>query len=113
MAKQNSGIVIYDDNVVIVCNWQSDCPNGGLPCVDPFGVAVLTLNAAEIELIAVRETDDVASELPDQCDVAYDYNDDISQLLDEQSRGDPTPGTVYSVICAGETATVIAPNSWD
>ena len=34
---QESAIVIYPDNTVIVCNVSSVCPTGGMPTLSPFG----------------------------------------------------------------------------
>jgi len=37
MTKQKTGIVIYQEHFIIVCNWHDVCPDGGLPIVSSNG----------------------------------------------------------------------------
>lgn len=106
LTQQESGIVVYDNSVLVV-NWQTQCPQG-LPRVFAgvvIGVPGSDPDAAPSNPIHVDDIRDVLPD-PDDMDVVYDHNDDISELY--AGNAEVTSGRVWHI---GD-ATVIAPDGW-
>ena len=106
---QESGIVVYDNERVIVCNWSSyddDCfpvVMSGLPF--PIGLPLAGFGVDEcVETFTVK---DIRKELPQEFWILCDINGDIGALFeDDASR---TEGRVYIF---PENTKVIAPIGW-
>lgn len=137
LTGQESGIVIYENKAVIVCNWANICPSHGLPIAGPIG-GLLICWPDEVKYINHYAVDDVRDALPgsiievgeedgqklietEGMDIVSDYNGDICALWgydlgldsdinrDEAGNLQPTPGTVYEL--EGDVI-VIAPDGW-
>ncbi len=130
---QESGIVVYDDNEVIVCNWAQESSYGGLPRLGPAGGIIVW--PGELKVTAKWTVEDVRDALPGKLivdgetygyegmDVLYDLNGDIpalwgyqadtpnaaDPLTDKNGNLLPTPGTVYVI---NDNIIVIAPDDW-
>lgn len=137
LTGQESGIVVYDDNAIIVCNW---CGFGGLPRVAPWGTNIIGW-PDEIIVEKKYTVDDVRDVLPGKIvevepeddeegivieaegmEIVYDRNGDIPTLwgYDTGSGADiardddgnlvPTSGTIYELV--GDSTIIIAPDGW-
>jgi hypothetical protein len=117
---QESGIVVYD-NKVIVCNWAQECSDGGLPVAGPINNFLLAW-PQELEVSKEYEVDSVLDALPseDDMEILADFNSDIPALYgienddaivnkDENGNLEPTEGKVYHI----NDAIVIAPYGWN
>jgi hypothetical protein len=132
---QESGIIIYDDEV-IVTNWASY--NSGLPLMSPFGTVIEWPDDEPLKVIKEYNVDDVRDVLPgalvateedgetfleyEGMEVLYDLNGDIPALwgydiglgtvinTDENGNFAPTSGKVYHV---NNDVIVIAPHGWN
>ncbi|WP_321822953.1 hypothetical protein [Pyramidobacter piscolens] len=110
LTGQSSGIVLYSkSDEVIVVNWGGKC-NTGLPHLFAFDIIGLPdddLDNADPD--AYETVDDIRTALPDpdDMDVVYDHNDDISELYADNAE--VTSGRVWHV---GDDAVVIAPDGW-
>jgi len=131
---QESGIIIYDDEV-IVANWSSY--TGGLPIMSPFGTVMEWPEEQPLKVIKEYSVDDVRDVLPgtlvateedgetilkyEGMEVLYDLNGDIPALwgydiglgtvinTDENGNFAPTSGKVYHF----DNAVIIAPHGWN
>lgn len=128
---QEAGIVCYD-NKVIVCNWSSDCGNGGLPTIIS---PTKTIMSWPQELSVEKEwyLDDIRDALPgivvydaesneiacEDMDILSDDYFDIPALwgidcgmatvnTDDNGALIPTGGRCYKI----NDAIVIAPDGW-
>lgn len=137
LTGQESGIVIYQGEAVIVCNWANVCRDGGLPVAGPIG-GILIRWPEPIAYIDHHHVDDVRDALPGYIveigeedgqtlieaqgmDIVSDDNGDICALWgydlcdmadiyrNEDGSVRPTPGTVYEL--EGDVI-VIAPDGW-
>lgn len=134
---QESGIVVYSDSGVIVANWSSQCPSGGIPKLSPFGGIIEWPINDGLTVISEERIDDIRDALPDiiysesdntltsgVMDIIADPNNDIPALYGynigdnavviTNDSGNPTPtnGTIYTVKAGNDTITVIAPDGW-
>jgi hypothetical protein len=139
ITKQESGIVIYG-NQVIVCNWASTCPTGGLPIMTPFDTVMEYDDNDDDDLKSEKNyrVKDIRTVLPgtivideekaevysEGMDILYDVNGDIPALWgfeDEDTpknmscilrneKGELIP-TSGTVYHIGEVI-VIAPDGW-
>lgn len=96
LTRQESGIVIYDGQEGVLCNWSN---TEGYPRIDPFGYSVMGLGE-EIPEVEGKHYDELAVFLEDisitnmsSCEVEL-----------------PISGTVYEV---SNNITVIAPDDWN
>lgn len=131
---QESGIIIYDDEV-IVTNWATY--NSGLPLMSPFGAVMEWPEEEPLNVIKEYSVDDIRDVLPgtlvareedgetfleyEGMEVLYDLNGDIPALwgydvgagsivnTDENGNFVPTSGRVYHF----DNAVVIAPIGWN
>mgnify|MGYP000911695448 CR=1 FL=1 len=132
---QESGIVIYDDKV-IVANWSSY--HSGLPIMSPWN-EVMEWPSDGLEVTKEYHVDDVREALPGKIVVVgeedgktlievedmevladehgdicalwgYDIGIGVGAVINTDDAGDlaPTPGTVYHI----DDAIVIAPEGW-
>ena len=137
LTNQESGIIVYEDKAVIVCNWANDCPSGGLPRLAPWGNDLIAW-PTEIEVVREYHTADIREALPGAIveageengqtlieaqgmDLAADYFGDIPALWgwdlglgviierDDGGNLQPTPGNVYEL---EDGVRVIAPDGW-
>ena len=100
ITKQESGIVLYGDGDMIICNWSSI---DGMPRLDPTGSTPLGLGDALSVESDAQDITDTGAWLDDrQHNLIYDRNDDYAQLHGQT-------GKLYSV----SGATVIAPGDWN
>jgi len=95
LTGQESGIVIYDGRVGIVCNWSSI---NGYPRMFALGLMLIGLNEEIPQVEGVR-------------------NDSLAQVLDgvevhcfSDTEELPETGTVYNI---SDAITVIAPDDWN
>lgn len=138
---QESGIVVYDDKV-IVTNWSCVCPDGGMPVMSPINTVMCWPVGDEIELLSDERVDDVRKALPgnilsrgknedgieelelEDMEILSDENMDIPALWgykcgdayinrDEDGKFIPTAGKVLNVEYAGDEARVIVPDGWN
>lgn len=94
---QESGIVLYDDGSMLICNWAG----GGLPKVSPLGGLIGLGDDLEPEGDP-EHIPDIGAWLDGRDhDLMYDANDDYDSLWG-------TSGTLYRV----SGVTVIAPDGW-
>lgn len=128
---QESGIVVYDDEV-IVTNWSQYDPDR-LPVLSPIGTVMAWPQDEPLKVIEEYHVDDVRDALPGKIvrvaeneiategmEIVSDENGDIPALwgfdigagayIDRDTAGNliPTSGTVYCL----ENAIVIAPDGW-
>lgn len=135
LTGQESGIVVYQGEAVIVCNWANVCPNGGLPAGGPIN-GMLICWPGEIKVLDSHSVDDIRDELPGTIelvegeekvveavgmDIVSDENGDICALwgynlcdMSEIYRNDdgsirPTPGRVYEL---ENDVKIIVPEGW-
>jgi hypothetical protein len=137
LTGQESGIVVYEDKAVIVCNWASSCPNGGLPRLAPWGKDLIAW-PTEINVNREYHVADIREALPGTIveagkeegqtlieaqgmDLVADYYGDIPALWGWDLGGGvsinraedgtllPTPGNVYKL---DDDVIVIAPEGW-
>lgn len=106
LTQQESGIVVYDNSVLVV-NWWAQCPQG-LPRIFAgvvIGVPGPDSDATPSDAIHI---DDIREALPDfdDMDVVYDYNDDITDLYTDNAE--IMPGRVWTI---GDVV-IIAPDGW-
>jgi hypothetical protein len=99
---QESGLVLYEDGELIICNWQSI---DGLPRLDPMGFGLLGLGEELITDAEPEQIADIGAWLNNiDYDLIYDRNDELS-TLDGQS------GRLFYLedydVC------VIAPDGWN
>lgn len=107
MTNQESGILVYPNNVVVVENWKHTLGSAafalllyGLPIVIPY---------APMKVKKQFYVNDIRKALPpvDQIQVAFDINDDLNQIFFENEL--PTPGMCYQLEGG---FLVIAPENW-
>lgn len=103
LTGQESGITIYDDGRVIVCNWAASCQNGGLPHIAPTG-KIIGWPPEELEVEEEWTSDDIRGELLGK-EVVYDISGDVDEIFDADA---PTAGRCYKI----GGATVISPDGW-
>lgn len=137
LTSQESGIIVYEDKAVIVCNWANDCPDGGLPRLAPWGQDLIAW-PTEIKVNHEYHIADIRDALPGAIveageedgqtlieaqgmDLAADYYGDIPALWGWDLGGGviinraedgtllPTPGNVYEL---DDDVIVIAPDGW-
>jgi hypothetical protein len=131
---QESGIVVYGDSVIVV-NWASQCPNGGMPMMAPLGIdGIIEWPSGNNLISKPRKVKDIRERLPGVMESAeedgetvikatgmhilYDINCDIPRLfgfLPDEGAGneaEPTGGMIYSVKGESCDAIVIAPDGW-
>lgn len=137
LTQQESGIVVYEDKAIIVCNWANSCPTGGLPRLAPWGQDLIAW-PTKINAIKEYQVDDIRDALPGSLidageedgqnlieahgmDIVYDYNSDIPSLWgydiglgsdinrDEAGNLRPTQGTIYEL---EDGTLIIAPDGW-
>ena len=136
LTEQESGIVVRGD-AVIVTNWESSCPDGGLPLLAPWGTDLI---AWPDEIVVVSEYDvaDIRDVLPgiiaeveggiveaQGMDIVYDANGDIPALwgfqvktarlgasinTDDDGNLAPTEGKIYEL---ADGTIVVAPDGWN
>lgn len=139
---QRSGIVIYENSVLVV-DWSHDCSDGGLPIIAPFnqiiawsaGTPIIVTNKYSVDdirkvlpgTITCVDVDDDGNHIIDttEMQISYDYYGDIFALwgydiglgafIEKDNDGNiiPTPGVVYNVEQDGTNAVVIAPANWE
>ena len=125
MTKQKTGIVIYQEHFILVCNWAESCANGGLPVIDNNGKIVNT--HAEIFCDDVYSSHDIRrviagsyagfsnmEVLTDPYGVlpalwGFDSGKGAALQLDHHNRPVHIGGTVYIL---HDGTKIIAPDSW-
>jgi len=97
---QESGVVIYENGNMLICNWASI---SGLPRMDPIGYAPMGLNEELIVEEGPEEIPDIGEWLDNHThNILYDFNGDYPQLWG-------CSGKLYTV----SGVTVIAPDGWN
>ncbi len=100
MTGRESGIIIYDDYGVIICNWSG---RTGLPRM--FVHSPIFMGEEISELPEAVRAENVADILPEEIDLIYDINGDMDQILKDMPGG-----WVYQIpekeIC------IIVPDEW-
>lgn len=142
---QESGIVVYPDtggDKIIVCNWSSVCPDGGMPVLSPFGVLMCWPIDEIIEVVNNEHIDDIRTALSGEVKsygkddenreeigiegmgVVSDQHFDIPALwgydcgdaiVERDDAGNlvATAGKIYKIKTASsDNAIVIAPDGW-
>ncbi len=105
LTRQESGIAIFDNDQVIVCNWSS-YSDSQLPISTPWGGVMGYDYGYGDEVLDHGETDDVLSLFDaDASDVLYDANDEIQQLM---AAAEPQSGDWFRI---GDCL-IIAPHGW-
>lgn len=96
---QESGIVLYENGDMIICNWSSI---NGLPRLDPLGFAPMGIGDELTQDNDVQPIDDIGAWLDDiHHNLIYDINGDYIQLPG-------VSGTLYHI----SGAQVITPKDW-
>ena len=93
LTGHDAGIIVFEDNSVIVANWESMYAEEDDAMPSLFGGGLIWMKRDGIFDSAEHKTfDDIREELPDpdEMDIVYDYNDDMKQLYsqDEKESGD-------------------------
>lgn len=101
MTAQESGIVIYDNDTVIICNWAGS--DKGIPILSPLGQPI-KWNFDEWEITTTKYLDAIIDYL-DGMELIYDKNDDIENLAQER-----TGGILYIL---SNKIQIIAPDGWN
>lgn len=138
---QEAGIVVYDDKIIVV-NWSSVCPDGGMPVMSPFNTVMCWPVGDEIEVLSEDYIDDIRKALPGKIvengkdedgnliitsegmEILSDENMDVPALWgydcgdayinqDETGKFIPTGGTVLTVKYAEDEAKIIVPDGWN
>ena len=104
LTDQESGIIVYGNRDVVICNWRGV---SGLPRVFMGGLVGL---GEELEAEPGEDVKDVACFLDDEyglqnLDVIYDVNGDMAELVNEA-----VSGTAYRL--PELDALVVAPDGW-
>jgi len=125
MTKQKTGIVIFQERFILVCNWFDVCPDGGLPTVSSDGS--LTSNHTEIVCDDVYSSCDIRhvisgsyaafskmEVLTDPCGAlpalwGFDIGKGAVLRLDHHRRPIHHGGTVYIL---HDGTKIIAPDNW-
>lgn len=101
LTTQESGVIIFKNNEIIICNW-SHC--NGVPRLDPLGLTVMGLNediTTDGKAVTIPNVGSYISNLGN-CDLVYDYNNDFESLSN-------TSGKLYHV----NDVIIIAPDGWN
>lgn len=130
MTRQKTGIVIYHESEVIVCNWEAVCHSGGLPFLSTDNQ--LVSNNTEIVCDDIFTSHDIRRVIPVKLKpadpanyvgitIVYDPHGHIPALwghdigkgakiyLDRNKRPISIGGTVYILY---DGTKIIAPDDW-
>lgn len=125
MTKQKTGIVVYREHFIFVCNWAEVCANGGLPAIDNNGK--LVSRPTEISCEDIFSSHDIRRVIAgsytafSDMDVLFDPYGNLPALwgfdsgkgaalqLDHHNRPVYIGGTVYIL---SDGTKVIAPDDW-
>lgn len=103
MTGQESGAIMFPGGTMIICNWASSAPFGGIPLL--FAGELVTI--APSPLVVEEEeafSGSVEQFISTTCELIYDGNGDGNSLLSEDLEG-----KVYRLE-SGEI--IIAPKGW-
>jgi len=102
LTGQESGIVIYNAEETIICNWSSI---SGYPRIDPFGIALLGLGEDIPEVTGENITGKEIKDILEGTTLLWDVNDDMQAIADDPDLS----GILYTL--PGDIQ-VIAPDGW-
>ena len=110
LTGHDSGIVIYNDSDVIVCNWANVC-TGEYQLPKSFILEWGLIGWPEDEYIfedaEVVESEDVRKEIPSHISFCFDDNDDLGEMMMSHN---PVKGRVYYL---KNGVVVISPDDWN
>lgn len=101
MTEQESGVIVYGDSDVIICNWATEGRNGGFPRL--LSCFLIAMPDEEINLIR-KEKGKVLDFLKNGLEFIYDANNDAQELIDSNRDCD-------AYFCDGDIL-VLAPVGW-
>ncbi len=99
LTGQESGIIIYDEKEVIICNWQGV---NGLPRLDPIGYGIMGLGEEIVQRGRAKNVR-IWPAINGKT-VIYDRNDDYTLIKTTRPKG-----TLYHI----DGADIIAPDGWN
>jgi len=106
ITNQSSGLVLYENNEMLIVNWSSIV---GLPRLAPGGFAVLGLGEM-LQIVDIHEVDNIGiflEQLKGNINILYDVNNNISDLHEYS-------GKLYQVRTdSNNDVIIIAPEGWN
>ena len=90
-----AGIIVFENDSVIVANWESMYAeqDDAMPAVF-YGDLIWTKHEGIFDDAEVKRFTNILKELPEEMTVEYDYNNDIKQLLSQEEK---ESGEVYTL----------------